>query len=78
MRSRPAPAGHYTVISERELWACAVQVLNHHGPDVDDFIAKRMASLAADGDQAGTRTWLAIASRVDQLRDDKGHGKGRK
>lgn len=64
-------------IGERELWACAQQALNHHGPDVDDFIAERMATLAADGDEAGTRTWLAIAERVDQLRDLKGHGKAR-
>jgi len=65
------------MISDRELWACANQVLDHHGPDVDDFIAERMSALAADGDQAGTRTWLAIAERVDQLRDLKGRGKVR-
>lgn len=64
-------------ISDRELWACAQQVLNHHGPDANDFIAERMAALAADGDGAGTRTWLAIAERVDQLRDLTGHGKAR-
>jgi len=65
------------MISDRELWACANQVLDHHGPDVDDFIAERMTALAADEDQAGTRTWLAIAERVDQLRDLKGRGKTR-
>jgi len=56
------------MISDRELWACAHQVLNHHGPDVDRFIAERMAALAAAGDEAGTRAWLAIAERVDALR----------
>ena len=65
------------VISDRELWACANQVINHHGPDVDAFIAERMRALAAAGDAAGTRTWLAIAERVDRLRDLKGRGKTR-
>jgi len=48
------------MISDRELWACANQLLNHHGPDVDQFIAERMGALAAAGDEAGTKTWLMI------------------
>ena len=62
------------MISDRELWACANQVLNHHGPDVDKFIAERMAALAAAGDEAGTKAWLAIAARVDQLRQTSPQG----
>jgi hypothetical protein len=65
------------VITDRELWACAKQVLDHHGPDVDAFVAERMRALAAAGDQAGTRTWLAIAERVDRLRDLQGGGQAR-
>ena len=56
------------MISDRELWACAQQVINHHGPDVDRFIEQRMAALAQTGDDAGVQAWLAIADRVDQLR----------
>lgn len=56
------------MISDRELWACAHQVMNHHGPDVDRFIETRMTALAEAGDEAGVRAWVAIADRVDQLR----------
>jgi len=56
------------MISDRELWACANQVLNHHGPDVDDFIAARSKALAEAGDAAGVEAWRMIADRVDQLR----------
>jgi len=62
-------------MSDRELWACANQVLNHHGPDVGHFIEERTKALAQAGDEAGTRTWLAIAARVDQLLDLDGRGK---
>ena len=65
------------MITDRELWACANQVLEHHGPDVDDFIAAQVADLAIKGDEAGTRTWRAIAERVDQLRDIRGDGRRR-
>jgi hypothetical protein len=37
------------MISDRELWACAHQVMNHHGPDVDRFIAARMGALVGGG-----------------------------
>ena len=65
------------MISDRELWACANQLINHHGPDVDNFIAKRVEALASAGDEAGTRTWLAIAHRVDALREKGGHAQTR-
>jgi hypothetical protein len=56
------------MISDRELWACAQQVLDHHGPDADRFIAERMAALATAEDEAGIRAWRAIAERIDTLR----------
>jgi hypothetical protein len=56
------------VISDRELWACAQQAINHHGPDVDRYIAERTKALAEAGDEAGVAAWRAIADRVDQLR----------
>ena len=68
MRAGTAAAGRRPVISDRELWACAQQVINHHGPDVDRFIEERMTALAKAGDDAGVEAWLAIANRVDQLR----------
>lgn len=63
------------MISDRELWACAQQVIDHHGPDVDRFIAERMTALATTGDEAGIRIWRAIADRIDRLRAiDSGDG----
>jgi hypothetical protein len=56
------------MILDRELWACAQQAINHHGPDVDRFIAERMTALAQAGDEAGVQAWRLIAERVDQLR----------
>jgi len=55
------------MISDRELWASAHQVINHHGPDVDRYIASRVKALAEAGDEAGVAAWRAIADRVDQL-----------
>ncbi len=65
------------MIDDRELWTCAAKVLEHHGPDVDAFIAARMTDLALLGDEAGVRTWSAIAKRVDDLRDTQGQGRAR-
>lgn len=65
------------MIDDRELWACASQVLRQHGDGVDAFIADRVAALAAGGDQAGVQTWVAIAQRVDLLRDEVGVGRAK-
>ena len=65
------------MISDRELWACANLVLNHHGPDVDGFIGERLSVLAAAENKAGVKTWSAIADRVTQLRDLRGPDKAR-
>jgi len=43
-------------------------VIDHHGPDVDQFIADRMTALAGASDEAGVAAWRAIALRVDELR----------
>lgn len=65
------------MISERELWACAQQVLQQHKDGVDLFIAERVAALAVAGDAEGVLTWTAIADRLDQLRDTHGTSKPR-
>ena len=56
------------MISDRELWACANQVLEQHGDAADKFVATRIRSLAAANDEAGVKTWMAIADRLDRLR----------
>jgi hypothetical protein len=60
------------LISERELWACADQVLEQYKANADRFVAERVAALAAAGDAEGVATWRAIATRLDQLRDTAG------
>jgi len=60
------------MISDLELWACANQMLGHHGDGVDAFIAERVAALAATRDRGGVQTWVAMAERADLMRDEKG------
>jgi len=62
------------MISERELWACANQVLEQHGEVADAFVAERMRTLAASADEEGVRTWMAIARRLDALRATPAEG----
>ncbi|MFD1950269.1 DUF6961 family protein [Sphingomonas arantia] len=64
------------VLIERELWACAQQVIQEHGHHAPEHIAERVATLALDGDVAGVETWKRIADRVDQL-SDHGHARQR-
>ncbi len=54
---------------ERELWACALHVEREHGEAANDFVAERVKKLASAGDMLGVERWLAIADKLDQLRD---------
>lgn len=65
------------MISDRELWACAIQVICAHGNGVEAFIIARLTELANVHDLAGVKTWKAIAARVEQLRDMRGLDKAR-
>lgn len=53
--------------SDRELWACAAHVLQRHGEAAVAFVSDQIATLARAGDEAGVKTWLAIASCMDAL-----------
>jgi hypothetical protein len=55
------------MISDRELWACANQVLQQHGDRAPVFVAERIGALALAGDEAGVAAWRAIATRMDRL-----------
>jgi len=58
------------VLTDKELWACAMEVQRQHGEQAPVFIAERIGALAlAAGDEAGIATWKAIAARYDQLRE---------
>ena len=62
-RARPV----VTLTRDRELWGCALQVLRQHGEAAPKLIAGRVTALASAGDEIGVSTWLAIATRMDQL-----------
>lgn len=61
------------MLSDRELWACANQVLESHGEKAPVFVAERIGALALAGDSDGIATWKAIASRLDQLMKPAGN-----
>lgn len=54
-------------MTDRELWACAHQVVRQHGDDAPRFVAERLGALALNGDAAGISAWQAIARKVAQL-----------
>ena len=56
-------------LADREIWACALQVMKHHGSNAPVHIAERIGALALAGDMAGVETWKRIADRVDRLSD---------
>lgn len=56
-----------TTIGERELWACAIEMLRQHGEDAPVRVAARIGAMVLAGDTAGIATWKAIAHRLDQL-----------
>lgn len=55
------------MLSDWELWACANHVLLTHGDKAPLYVAEQIGALALDGDDAGIRTWQAIAERIVQL-----------
>ncbi len=55
------------MLSEWQLWACVHQVLQTHGDKAPLYVAEQIGALALAGDEAGIRTWQAIAERIVQL-----------
>jgi hypothetical protein len=55
------------MLSDWELWACANHVLQTHGDKAPLHVAEQIGALALAGDEAGIRTWQAIAERIVQL-----------
>lgn len=57
-----------TVLSDWELWACARQQIEQHGPDAAVISASMRAdTLLAEGDLAGHATWISIVDRIRHL-----------
>jgi hypothetical protein len=55
------------VTPEQEIWAVALWVEKHHGSDGPRYIADQIGRRAIAGDDAGIKTWVAIARAFDQL-----------
>lgn len=55
------------MLSDWELWVCANHVLQTHGDQAPVHVADQIGVLALVGDEAGIRTWQAIAERIVQL-----------
>jgi len=54
-------------INEWELWACANEMIRQHGFDALIHAAMKADALSDKGDFDGSRTWVAIARRIDDL-----------
>jgi hypothetical protein len=61
--------GQLNVLSDWELWACALTLERRRGQDVAAIIAKRISELAMAGDHDGLSNWKIIASRIDHLQE---------
>jgi hypothetical protein len=55
------------VLSDWELWACALEVQREHGDGAPRFVAERIGALVLKGDVAGVEAWKEIAIRLQQL-----------
>jgi hypothetical protein len=55
------------MLSDWELWACALEVEKQHGVQSPQFISERLVALARAGDEDGALAWTGISNRYDQL-----------
>ena len=54
-------------MTDRELWACAHQVLSTHGERAPAFIAERIGAMVLTDNLDGMRVWKEIARRAADL-----------
>ena len=62
-----SPDSLSTVIPEIDIWRVANLMLTRYGEEAMLEGAKHAYELAADGDRAGTATWLRITNAIAQL-----------
>jgi hypothetical protein len=55
------------VVPEIDIWRLANLMLTRYGDEAMLEAAERAHELAADGDRAGTATWLQITAAIAQL-----------
>jgi hypothetical protein len=55
------------MIEDREIWACANQLLKQYGEDAWFVTSQRADELLAQGQMEGHRTFLRILQRICEL-----------
>lgn len=55
------------MIEDKEIWACAHQVMRQYGEAAGLHAALRADELFEENDHEGQRTWLRILARIDEL-----------
>ena len=62
-----------TLSKDKELWAVALWVEEHHGDMGDLYIAHQMDRLLDEGDLDGMAMWRKVRERFKSLRDGSAH-----
>lgn len=57
----------FSVIEDREIWACASLILHRYGDAAGLHAAERADELLEAGDHEGCRTWIRIGRRIAEL-----------
>lgn len=60
------------MISGKEIWTAANQLVKQHGADAAEAATKRAKELALKGDEVGERVFLEIRNAVEWLLDTRG------
>ncbi len=55
------------MLSDWELWACALEVQREQGETAPRFVVERIGALVLEGDFEGVEAWKGIALRLQQL-----------
>lgn len=59
------------MLSDRELWACANEVLKTHGNKSALFVTEQIGALFLAEVEDGIKPWQAIARRIAELSSDQ-------
>jgi hypothetical protein len=62
------------MIEDREIWACANQIMQQYGEDAWFHAAQRADGLLSAGDDEGHRTWRRILAWIEALKDLEARG----
>lgn len=54
-------------MTDRELWACAMDILARHQEYASRYVAERAAECIEKGEAEGVDMWADIAVRMDML-----------